>query len=84
VNWDHRREIVAAKIGDMITTDRRHIQSALELNQDIQFIDRLHMEFMASFDLGPQWEQLAKAPTIFRLDKDGNPVPPSSASEEQR
>jgi hypothetical protein len=76
MNWAHRREIVAAKIGDMITTNRRHIISALELNQDIQFLDRLHMEFMASLDLGPKWGELAKAPTIFRLDKNGKPIKP--------
>lgn len=67
-------------IGTVITTDRSHMRAAIELDQPIQFIDRLHMEMMASFDLGPQWERLAKAPTIFKLDKDGNPCSPVSTS----
>ncbi len=76
MNWDHRRQIVAAKIGNIITTQRHHILSALELGQDVQFIDRLHMELMAKMDLGPRWESLANAPTIFVIDKDGNPRKP--------
>jgi hypothetical protein len=76
MNFDHRREIVAAMIGTVITTSRRHILSAIELDQPVYFIDRLHMEMMASFDLGPQWTALAEAPTLFKLDKDGMPVAP--------
>jgi len=77
MNWDHRREIVAAMIGDKITTSKRHIATAIELDQPIYFIDRLHMELMAAMDLGPQWTALAEAPTLFKVDKDGMPVAPT-------
>jgi hypothetical protein len=76
MNFDHRREIVAAMIGDKITTSKRHIASAIELDLPIYLIDRLHMELMAAMDLGPQWTALAEAPTLFKLDKDGMPVAP--------
>jgi hypothetical protein len=79
MNFDHRREIVAAKIGTLITTNRTHILSAIELKLDVQFIDRLHMEMMAAMDLGPQWKALAEAPTIFRIDPEGRPVAPGVA-----
>ena len=38
------KEIVAAKIGDIITTNRQHMIAAVEMNQSVQWIERKHME----------------------------------------
>jgi hypothetical protein len=70
------KEIVAAKIGDIITTHRSHITAALEMGQPVEFIERRHMQLMDACDLGIRWHQLAVAPTLFCLDEDGNPCPP--------
>ncbi len=67
------KEIVAAMIGTIITTQPRQIMSAIELGLVKEFIDRDRMKFMAAFDLGPQWERLAKAPTLFIVDDNGEP-----------
>lgn len=65
-------EVVAAQIGSRITTSLAHIRAALELGIPIhRFIFRPEMELMAAFDLGPQWEALAKAPTLFLMSRDG-------------
>jgi hypothetical protein len=75
------KEIVAAKIGTLITTERKAIIAALDANADVQFLDRRHMQLMAGFDLGPQWTALANAPTLFCVGADGKPCAPSPVSE---
>jgi hypothetical protein len=72
------KEIVAAKIGGIITTDRRHIIAAVEMGQSVQFIERKHMEMMDALDLGIRWHNLAIAPTIFCIDDKGMPQKPPS------
>ena len=66
------QEIVAAKIGTVITNVPAHIVAALEMNQDVEFLCRQHMQFMAAFDLGQRWNNLARSRTLFVLDDDGN------------
>ena len=70
------KEIVAAKIGDMITTDRRRMIAAVEMNQPVQWLERKHMQMMDACDLGIRWHQLATAPTIFCIDDEGMPQKP--------
>ena len=67
------REIVAAKIGDIITTDPLHIKSAYELDIPVELICRKRLAFMAAMDLGKKWQDLAKAPTLFIVDDQGLP-----------
>lgn len=67
------REIVAAQIGTMITNNPGTIAAALEKDAPIRFLDRLHMQIMASFDLGARWEKLASGPTLFLIGEDGQP-----------
>lgn len=70
------KEIVAAKINSVITTNRAHIAAALEMNMAVEFLERKHMQFMDQCDLGPVWHQLAIAPTIFCIDDKGEPIKP--------
>jgi len=66
------KEIVAARIGTLITNHRETIQEAVEKNVHVEFLDRRRMEFMASMDLGERWEALASGPTFFCVDDEGN------------
>ena len=67
-----RKDIVAVMInGTTITNDRKKILAALELELPVGGIPREIFEFMAKLDLGPKWEALAKAETLFYLDDDG-------------
>ena len=70
------REIVAAKIGTLMTNDPRTIHDAIKAGAEMQFMERPHMELMASFDLGIRWEVLANGPTLFKVDDDNNVYPP--------
>lgn len=39
-----------------------------------QLIDKRVLELMADADVGPQWVAISKAPPLFGLDADGEPV----------
>lgn len=66
-------EIVAARIGTVITNNRAEIISAIKVNSDnVEFLDRTRMRFLAALDLGPEWWALAIGKTLFRIDDDGN------------
>ena len=67
------QEIVGAKIGSIITNKIDVIIKALSQNNNIEWLTRVRMQFMSSADLGIRWDNMAKAPTIFLLDRDGNP-----------
>lgn len=63
-------EIVAAKIGDVITNNKQQIRSAIKFNLPISFIDRRHMQIMAAMDLGENWRKLAAGETLFCINED--------------
>ncbi len=67
------KEIVGARIGTLITNDRRTIADAVERNVVTEFLDRKRMRFMAAMDLGRNWELMANGQTLFCIDDDGNP-----------
>jgi len=69
------KEIVGAKIGTLITNNRRTISEAVERNAVTEFLDRKHMQFMAAMDLGRNWELMASGPTLFCIDDNGKPQP---------
>lgn len=71
------KEIVAAKIGSLITNDPRTIGSAIERNATMEFLDRQRMQFMAAMDLGTKWGKLANSKILFCIDDDGKPQPPN-------
>lgn len=72
------KEIVGARIGTIITNDRSAIADAVERGTLTEFLDRPRMAFMAALDLGIRWEQMAKGPTLFCLDKDNHVHPPNA------
>ncbi len=79
------KEIVAARIGTVVTNNPRLIRAALELGRkDIEFLDRQRMQFMAAMDLGPRWERLAESPTLFLMDENGEPFPVRQDNDERR
>jgi len=65
------KEIVAARIGTIITTNRKSILAAIEADTVSEFIERERMQFMAACDLGQKWITLANAPTLFVIDDNG-------------
>lgn len=67
------QEIIGAKIGTVITTDRKAIMYALENNQVRDLIDRRRVEMMVAADMGANWERLSNAPTLFYM-LDGKPL----------
>lgn len=67
------KEIVGARIGTLITNDRRTIADAVEQNAVTEFLDRKRMRFMAAMDLGRNWELMANGQTLFCIDDDGRP-----------
>ena len=69
------KEIVAAKInGKTITNDIHKIVAASNAGKVNELYDRKQMQFMASFDLGRHWDNLAMGPTLFFIKDDGTPV----------
>ncbi len=68
------KEIVGARIGNIITNNRQTIIDAVNLNQKVQFLDRRHMELMSACDLGKNWDEMARSKTLFRIDDEGNAV----------
>lgn len=71
------KEIVGAKIGTMITNNRKTIAEAFERGAVTEWMDRKRMQFMAGMDLGRNWELMANGPTLFCLDDDGKPHAPN-------
>ena len=67
------KEIVGARIGNIITNNFQAIRDAAKAGIDMQFYDRLHMQFMSSCDLGINWDRMANGPTLFLIDKNGKP-----------
>lgn len=74
------KEIVGAMIGAIITNNPADIIRGLENNTLTRFISKKEMQFMASCDLGSNWEALANSRVLFCLDDDGNPFPASNVS----
>jgi len=71
------KEIVGAKIGTMITNNRKTISGAFERGAVTEWLDRERMQFMAGMDLGRNWELMANGPTLFCLDDEGKPHAPN-------
>jgi len=67
------KEIVGAKIGIIITNNRKTIADAFERGAVTEWLDRKRMQFMADMDLGRNWELMANGPTLFYLDDEGKP-----------
>ncbi len=67
------REIVGAKIGTTITNNPQKISEAVKAEAVTEWLDRERMEFMAFMDSGERWERMASGPTLFCLDREGNP-----------
>lgn len=65
------REIVAALIGRMVTTDPVDIKSALKCGQKIRLLSRREVEVMGALDLGKNWEDLSDSRTICIQNDDG-------------
>jgi hypothetical protein len=62
-------EIVALKFGTKLIFDRYECQRRVLEGENFQMITRAHMELMSRADLGPQWDNAAKAPTLFRVSQ---------------
>lgn len=67
------QEVIGAQVDKTITNDVSIILAGIKMNLPIRWLRRKEMEFMAMCDLGARWEQLAKSPTLFLLDKEGKP-----------
>lgn len=67
------KEIVAAKIGSIVTNSLIDIIAAAKEGRVSQYLDRKHMELMAACDLGGRWKALAESPTLFYI-VDGEPT----------
>ena len=67
------REIVGGKIsGGTITNNFKLLIDASRSGRLVDVYDRRQMQFMASCDLGRNWELMASGPTLFVIDDDGN------------
>ena len=71
------KEIVGAMIGTIITNNPADIIRGLENNTITRLLSKLEMQFMASCDLGRNWEVMANSRVLFCIDDDGKPVPAS-------
>jgi hypothetical protein len=60
-----QKEIVAIRVGSIITNNRQEIVVALASHQAYELLDRKRMEFMDMCDLGINWHKLATGPTLF-------------------
>jgi hypothetical protein len=65
------KEIVGAMINGTITNVPSHIKAAVEMGQDIEWLDRTRMLFMSACDLGIRWDKMAEGPTLFKIDSEG-------------
>jgi len=70
------KEIVAARIGTIITNDPVVIRAAVEQGAADELLDRKRMQVMAALDLGDRWKMLAEGPALFLIDSEGNPQAP--------
>ena len=72
MNKTRYEAIVSLKIDGKITNDVKAVQAALKLNliSDIELVKKGVVELMSAFDLGPNWDNLAKARTLFYLKND--------------
>ena len=66
------QEIVAIRIDGIIYFGKAAIEQAIWHQWFDELINRARFKFMASMDLGYNWERGAEAPTLFLL-KDGKP-----------
>jgi len=80
------REVVAAQIGTRITNDAVEISAAVGSGSIRRFLFRDEMALMAAFDLGQNWEKLAKSRTLFLLSEDGKTAaaPPTAQREDSK
>lgn len=65
------KEIVAAKLGTVISRSPRQIGDWVQSNQHPEFLERRRFQFMAALDLGSRWKEFAEAPTLFCVDDKG-------------
>lgn len=65
---------------DVITNLPGDVVLAIRDGRVKMLLDRKWMEFMAAFDLGPQWERLASGPTLFYVDWETKQVTPGVIS----
>ena len=72
------KEIVGAKIGTRITNSLAAIKQASQDGTLSDLLDRKQMQFMASMDLGRNWEMMATGPTLFLIDDNGKPHAPNA------
>ena len=73
------KEIVAAKIGTLITNIPGQIAEAVEANARVEWLDRRHMQLMAAMDLGERWRTLANGKTLFCINDKGEPCSPATS-----
>lgn len=67
------REIVGGKIsGGTITNNFKLLVEASRSGRLVDVYDRRQMQFMASCDLGRNWELMASGPTLFVIDDGGS------------
>lgn len=80
---DRYEAIIGFQIGTVITTDISLVRAAIKLNKarEIQLIKKGVADLMAEFDLGPNWDNLAKEKILFYL-KNGDPITISQYEQE--
>ena len=76
------RDIVGGIIeGKTVTNNLSALKMAVSSGLNIRWLDKKHMQLMASFDLGANWEKMAKGVVIFRIDEKGQLYPPTELGE---
>lgn len=78
-----RKEIVAVKIGDAITTDPVLVLEAAERGGiPLNYMARGTFRYLAKIEIDPElkrlWTKLASAPALFIIEEDGSMHGPSS------
>jgi hypothetical protein len=63
---DTYNEIVALNFNDRLIFDKAECIMRLMAGESYQLVSRQQLQIMAAADLGPQWEQAANAPTLFK------------------
>lgn len=70
------QDIVAVRIGNLVTNDTKYIAAFLEsrttCGRDFEPLSRARMKLMAAADLGEEWTRLANGRTLWRQDENGN------------
>ena len=67
------REIVGILINGTIYTGKEAIARVKYTGDFDDVVCRARLKMMASMDLGHQWEELLRQPTLFYLDEKGKP-----------